>query len=80
MKAATPLGVPVMIVVYFLNVVPRLRCRMIVGISNIRSSNFVYCLNSPLTFVVSESLDGSGITLVDTRTGPIGANLSNDFA
>ena len=80
MNAATPLGVPVMIKVPGRSVVPRLRCLMIAGMSKIKSSVLVICLCSPLTFVLSVRAFGSGITEVETRTGPIGANLSNDLA
>jgi len=77
MPAATPLGVPVIITVPFLSVVPRLRCLMIAGISKIKSSNFAFCLTSPLTLVARKSAEGSGMILEEHRIGPIGANLSN---
>ena len=80
LKAATPLGVPVMITVPGRRVLARLRCLMIAGISKIRSSVPDSFLTSPLTRVTSLSLLGSGMASGDTRTGPIGANLSNDFA
>lgn len=80
MKAATPDGVPVIIIVPGLSVVPRLRNLKIAGISWIKSFVPELCLSLPLTTVFSCRADGSGIAFGDAITGPIGANLSKDFA
>lgn len=79
-KAATPLGVPVMSTVPALNVIPRLICLIMAETSNIKSFSPVLCFCTPFTIVLRNNLLGSGICDVEQRTGPIGANLSNDFA
>ena len=76
----TYLGVPVMITVPFLKVIPRLRCRIIWPIPKIKSSVEPSCLSSPLAQVRRRSFSGSPTAFRDAMTGPIGANLSKDFA
>jgi len=80
MKAATPLGVPVMMTVPFLIVVPLLKCSRMAAMSNMRSSKLLDCLLLPFTKHSRRRSAGFEIALVDVITGPIGANLSNDLA
>ena len=80
MNNPTPLGVPVIMAVPALSVVPLDKCSTICATVQIISSVPVSCLFCPLTFVVYFNFCGSGITSLLTMTGPIGAKLSKDLA
>lgn len=73
MKSATPEGVPVMMTVPALSVLPRLKCSMICPTLHIMSLVFVFCLTSPFTFVVYSSCWQSPRTPGAVMAGPIGA-------
>lgn len=80
MNSPTPLGVPVMITVPALNVIPLLKCSIICATLQIISSVPVSCLTSPFTLVLYLSFCGSPITAGETIQGPIGAKPSKDLA
>lgn len=79
-KAATPLGVPVIITVFLLDFDPLLRCLVMAGLSNIMSLSFVECLSCPFTFVERSKLEGPGMVFGEMSTGPMGADLPKDSA
>ncbi|KAF1734791.1 hypothetical protein CRV24_003710 [Beauveria bassiana] len=79
MKSPTPDGVPVIISVPFLSVVPcdanEMSCRTV----QIMSAVVDACRRSPLTLVSSVRSWGSGTTRGEAMTGPMGANPSKDL-
>ena len=76
----TYFGVPVMITVPFLSVIPWLKNSIILAMPKIRSFVLLFCLSSPFTQVFRLKLSGLGTTFLEAITGPMGPKLSKDLA